>query len=859
MTKVALQEKLRLAFLLGAGLACASGLAETQGTYYLDPKGVTDWVTDYTYWKLGSTSGAPATENVNPKYNYVYNGSSRMKGPKASSGYADYTFNGNSLILACNNKNAGLLLQNDSADQVITFANEGLIFSKTAYLGSWTGHNADIYGKITVNNGVQMGVFDYTDDTAFTFHDKIFGSGTIHVYSMLESQADGAARQFTANFPEGTLAEFTGTVKASWGQNYTSSTHFNASKGIIGLNGGDFPGTVEVAVGGVLKCTGTNTIGALTLKTGSTLDFSAEQPTSESEPVLSVANALTVEDVADVKLPASDETFDQIIAAIPECESGRYAMRAKRGILLRAPDDTTPAADKFNLGAGGNGDPIMPDVKATFDGRDLKYGPDLKYYVLGSGFATKTSGTGAASDDMTNVVNWSDGKVPDDPDTGYILVGKMFRNPNRYSTGSGENRDVFAGGALITKGTCTFIEQDSGFVCNDLRIMDGSLNIRDINANGWVDKFWDNDFNCYTDDGRKRVWAPEKAVSFEGNYGLASGARMTLSPYIMTNPAWDMRVNFYGNGLIQTSLGQQTKTYVYKYGSPVFRFSGDNSKFYGQICINSSVWTNDCRTHAYFTRKEAFGGGRASMVMNALQLERNTVLHIPSNSVITVDQDNLGFYLTGNAAALPQGNCGFVEFDIGSNSVFALKEQLTFNNALKKTGLGTFALGGTKRFQTAKSTYSDTPVAGVTDGTNVLMIAEGTFKPLVSTAVDGLEVRFEEGTGLEIEATDEVADGIGRYGMVNTWSTPFVLPEGGIMVTVTDPEGKLRKLPKAQRKVAIATVSAEAASALRGKMTAVMAAGPKYTGATIEESDNGDDTVTFYVVPQGLGFVLMFR
>ena len=848
----------RLLMMLMAVMAVAPSLAETQGTYYLDPNGVEGWVTDYTHWKLGSTSGAPATEDVNPKYDYVYNGNKRMKGPAVSSGYADYTFNGNSLILDCNNVNAGFLLQNDQ-NQTFTFANEGLVFRKNAYLGSWSGGNADIYGKITVNSGVQMGIYESgSKSKAFTFHDKFYGSGTVHVYSQLDTGYKNAYA-FTANFLDGTLSEFTGTIKASWGQLYTSSSYTSDSKGIIGLTGGDFPGTVEVAVGGVLRSAGTNTIGALTLKAGSTLDFSAEQPTSESEPVLSVSNTLVAEDVVGVNLPASGETFDQIVAAIPGCEGGRYVMQAKRGILLRGPDGTTPDVDKFNLGAGGTGDPVVPDVKAEFDGRDLKYGPDLKYYVLGNGFADNKSGTGVASDDMTNVVNWSDGKVPDDPETGYILVGKFFRYPDRYDTGSEENRDVFAGGALITKGTCTFIEQDSGFVCNDLRIMGGSLEIRDYHANGWVDKFWDNDFNCYTDKGEKRVWAPVKAVSFEGNYGIVSGARMTLDPYIMTNPAWDMRANFYGNGLIQTALGQQTKTLVYKYGSSVFRFSGDNSKFYGQIAINSSVWTNDCRTHAYFTRKEAFGGGRASMVMNALQLSCNTVLHIPSSSMITVDQDNLGFYLTGNAAALPQGNCGFVEFDIGSNSVFALKEQLTFNNALKKTGLGTFALGGTKRFQTAKSVYSDAPVAGVTDGTNVLTIAEGTFKPLVSTAVDGLEVRFEEGTGLELEATDEVADGIGRYGMVNTWTTPFVLPEGGITVMVTDPEGKLRKLPKAQRKVAIATVSAEAASALRGKMTAVMAAGPKYTGAIIEESDNGDDTITFYVVPQGLGFVLMFR
>lgn len=835
-----------------------TGLAETLGTYYLHPGGVENWVSDYTYWKLGSESGASATGPVNPNYDYVYNGNKRMKGPLASSGYAAYTFNGHSLILDCNSVNAGFLLQNDQ-DQTITFANDGLIFRRNAYLGSWEGSNADIYGKITVNSGVQMGIYESgSSGKAFTFHDKFYGSGTVHVYSQLDSGYDNK-KNFTANFSDEVLSEFTGTIKASWGQRYTSSSYASASKGVIGLNGGTFQGAVEVAVGGVLRSAGTNTIGGLTLKAGSTLDFT-EQPTSESEPVLSVSNALTIEDAVDVNLPTVEETFEQILAAIDESASGRYAMQARRGILLRAPAGTTLDTERFVLSAGLNGDPVMPDVKAEFDGRDLKYGPDLKYYVLGSGFSNNKSGTGTADDDMTNVVKWSDGQAPDDPDTGYILNAKFIRNPNRYSTGSEAYRDIFAGGALITSGSCTLIEQDSGFVCDDLRIMSGTLLVRDYNANGWVDKFWSNDFTSYADDGTARSVTCSKAVSFEGNYGIASGSTLSLSQYALTNPAWDMRANLYGSGTIQTSMGSQSKSSItYKSGSSVFRFGGDNSKFYGKILINSYVYSDDCQTHAYFTRKEAFGGGRAVMTVNALQFDRNTVLHIPSNSVITVDQANLGFYLTGNVVAKTQGNRGFVEFDIGTNSVFALEEQLTFNNALRKTGPGTFALGGALKFQTAKSTYSETPVAGVTDGTNVLTIAEGVFKPLSSTAVDGLEVRFEEGAGLEIEATDDIADGIGRYGMVNTWSTPFALPEGGITVTVTDPGDKLKRLPKALRKVAIATLSMDKAPALRGKMTVVMAAGSRCSRAIIEESDNGDGTVTFYAVPQGLGFIVHFQ
>ncbi|MBE6397793.1 MAG: hypothetical protein E7046_12395 [Lentisphaerae bacterium] len=834
-----------------------TGLAETLGTYYLHPDGVTQWVTNCTYWKLGSESGASATGPVDPNYDYVYNGTKRMKGPLASSGYAAYTFNGHSLILDCNNVRAGFLLQNDN-DQTITFANEGLIFHRDACLASWNESNADIYGKITVNSGARMGIYESgSKGKAFTFHDKFYGSGTVHVYSQLDApSAANKSNKFTANFSEGVLSEFTGTIKASWGHLYTSSSYTSDAQGIIGLNGGNFPGMVEVAVGGVLRSAGTNTIGGLTLKAGSTLDFT-EQPTSESEPVLSVSNALTIEDAVDVNLPAVEETFEQILAAIDESASGRYAMRTRRGILLRAPVGTTLDSGKFVFDADVLGDPTVPKI-LEIDGRDIKYG-DLRYYVSGSGFSDHKNGAGNVDDDMTNVVKWSDGQAPDDPDTGYIINGKFLRNPDRYSEGSEAYRDIFAGGALITSGTNTLIEQDSGFVCNDLRIISGSLLVRDINANGWVDKFWSNDFASYADNGSVRTVNCSKAVSFEGNYGIASGSTLTLSQYALTNPAWDMRANLYGSGTIQTAMGSQTKSIAYKYGSSVFRFSGDNSKFYGKIRVSSSVYNADCRTHAYFTRKEAFGGGRASMTVNGLHFDCNTVLHIPSNSVITVDQVNLGFYLTGNAEAKPQGNRGFVEFDIGTNSVFALEEQLTFNNALRKTGPGTFALGGALKFQTAKGTYSDTPVAGVTDGTNLLTIAEGVFRPLSSTAVDGLEVRFEDGAGLEIEATDDVADGIGRYGMVNSWSTPFVLPEGGITVTVTDPGDKLKKLPKALRKVAIATLSMDKAPALRGKMTGVMVSEFPYAGATIEESDNGDGTVTFYAVPQGPGLVLVIQ
>ena len=830
-----------------------TGLAETLGTYYLQSEGGAAWVTNYTCWKLGSESGAPATGPVDPNYDYVYNGTKRMKGPLASSGYAAYTFNGHSLILDCNNVRAGFLLQNDN-DQTITFANEGLIFRRDACLASWDESNADIYGKITVNSGARMGIYESgSKGKAFTFHDKFYGSGTVHVYSQLDdSSAANKSNKFTANFSEGVLSEFTGTIKASWGHLYTSSSYTSDAQGIIGLNGGNFPGMVEVAVGGVLRSTGTNTIGGLTLKAGSTLDF-AELPANETEPTLTILNALTTEDV--VKVKAAHETFEQILDGVGQSENGRY--EAKRGILMRGPVGTTLDSGKFVFDADVLGDPTVPK-SPEIDGRDIKYG-DLRYYVSGSGFSDNKSGTGNADDDMTNVVKWSDGQAPDDPDTGYIINGKFLRNPNRYSTGGEAYRDIFAGGALITSGTCTLIEQDSGFVCNDLRIISGSLLVRDINANGWVDKFWSNDFTSYADDGTERSVNCSKAVSFEGNYGIASGSTLTLSQYALTNPAWDMRANLYGSGTIQTAMGSQTKSIAYKYGSSVFRFSGDNSKFYGKIRVSSSVYNADCRTHAYFTRKEAFGGGRASMTVNGLHFDCNTVLHIPSNSVITVDQVNLGFYLTGNAKAKPQGNRGFVEFDIGTNSVFALEEQLTFNNALRKTGPGTFALGGALKFQTAKGTYSDTPVAGVTDGTNLLTIAEGVFRPLSSTAVDGLEVRFEDGAGLEIEATDDVADGIGRYGMVNSWSTPFVLPEGGITVTVTDPGDKLKKLPKALRKVAIATLSMDKAPALRGKMTGVMVSEFPYAGATIEESDNGDGTVTFYAVPRGPGLILVIQ
>ena len=87
--------------------------------------------------------------------------------------------------------------------------------------------------------------------------------------------------------------------------------------------------------------------------------------------------------------------------------------------------------------------------------------------------------------------------------------------------------------------------------------------------------------------------------------------------------------------------------------------------------------------------------------------------------------------------------------------------------------------------------------------------------------------------------------------MRNTeWTTPFILPENGVTVRLTDTAGRATAPAGSRvREVAIMTVPAAAADGIRGKLNIqllTLSDGRKMSVQTTERT-NGDGSVTFGV------------
>ncbi len=815
--------------IMAAGLMMAmAATAESLGTYYWDGYSDGDnhsaWQDTYQHWHFGSKTGPEATSIPSDEYDYVV-GSGQVRPPQASATEnTEVVLAGHSLTL-----NGGqLLIRNTGANQKITFNNGVTVANAT--IGSWNTNDAEIHGSITVPENGLCNLFESSaSNRGFTFFDKFYGSGTIRLYTRLESGSQ-SGKNFIATFNEGTLSEFTGAINCFWRQSYYSGLENpDGVKMTMLMKGGSFPGSLTLNPDTILKLGGATTVGKLTLKDDTAIDF-AKLETDGVTPTLEVTDELALSDGIKFTWSGADsESLTAILDGITAGD-GSYTSSLFPAVALRVPAGMDADLSKLQLESG---DPAVSGYQLAAEGRDYCLKPMFARYVK---CVPSSSGDGGYSDNaFTSPDRWSDSQAPTDPTCGYILNACPTRTTvNNAATGFNE----FKGGALISAGASRLIEQGAGLICNDLRIVSGTLNLKVMNGSaGSVAKFWEHDLIIRTSDGKTRP-ALTTAVSYAGRFGLASGATLSMSPYAL-RAAVDLQADLYGSGVVSFAGDAQSQNSdQYKYGSPVYRVSGDNSEFHGRFETTSALLgaPTDC-AHLYFTSRAAFGGDRATALYNALQFNYNTVLHIPTT--MCVDQSGLGVYLTGNASA---NSRGYIEFDVAEGAEFALKENLRLNNALWKTGAGTLALGG------AKPVFGTSGVTTPTIGTNVLHIVEGGFKPVSAEAVNGLEVTFAEDTVLELEAVADISDGLGKYGMINTkWSTPFVLPEGGLVVKLVDPEGNLSKQGAGTHRIAIATVGLAAAGTL-SDLALDISELPGYDRVELHEEFNEDDTVTYSAV-----------
>ena len=203
---------------------------------------------------------------------------------------------------------------------------------------------------------------------------------------------------------------------------------------------------------------------------------------------------------------------------------------------------------------------------------------------------------------------------------------------------------------------------------------------------------------------------------------------------------------------------------------------------------------------------------------------------------MTLNRKNCGLYLL-NAAT----------FNV-TNGTLTVLERFTWCGHLTKKGTGTFALGGERPTFVTSTSY--TPVAD----TNVLIVAEGSLKPLSAAAFDGVAVTMASGTSLALDVPTNFTTGIGKYGMALTNAlASLTLPAEGVAVTLANPSGTaLRSCI-----VPICTVATTAADGLDGKFNFP---GHPFAGyaATAIRMDNPNGTTTFGVALVR-GTALFFR
>lgn len=236
------------------------------------------------------------------------------------------------------------------------------------------------------------------------------------------------------------------------------------------------------------------------------------------------------------------------------------------------------------------------------------------------------------------------------------------------------------------------------------------------------------------------------------------------------------------------------------------------------------------------------GGAREEYTWNALRIRDWSLLDITNTTDFA--ETTRGVFVD-NVACLR----------VAADETATFRAPFVFGGELRKDGAGTLALGATEVPRYAYNTsvtddtyaFFDGPVAG----TNALYVKEGALRPLTTKAVDGLAIRFANGTRLEL---DQSVKAIRENGLFNTaWATPVAFDGDDAKVTVAAvnvPPGTedmtltVATLPEGQAEGVVAHLTPAPRSGFRPKLT-------------VNDPVEGKETITLSYVKTGA--LIFFR
>lgn len=829
--------KLRMTlFAVSAVIGASVAVAEDARPVYVATKGDPEGSSAFTNaaaWKLDGT-GPVATEVPNAANDYrvmLSSDTAAVRTPEPKAEGATYTFEGNSLHLGSldsgvSARNGDILVRNANYPTTITFANEG-VYLHYGWLGSWNAYSSSYYGTFHVD-ATEADPFRIFTSGGYKgvmhFYGPFVGSGYLWIHSRLESGSQ-AQTDMRCTFHNDALKDFTGTIDSYWCTKAKLSDKLNEngySQTFI-TESGSFPGHLRLNCGSKYQATSSDvrfTVNRLTLGNDTSIGVSFAK-TSAS--LLTVADELAVGERVAFRID-DGLSIQGIIDAtdgmgkVYECPSAQTVLSAPAG---------SDVEDRFSVISGNGVDPVLLDYRLAEPQTEdvsgatlLRVEPTVSRVVRMIGTIDGYQNNSFSSTGKDTPSTWSDGLAPTNAETAYLAVDKNIRTD--WATGK---VDAFRGRMLIlykqSKG-CLLECACGGWEAADMRIFGGnSLGL--ISNTGVGTNFTGLAAQC----------PATRIFPIRGRIGVASASsgegNLTFVAY--STKTFDVEAEIYGHGVL--TLDNRTQSGIDPADSGVW-LHGANTNWFGRILAQSEQ--SGHYIHLYVSDPRSLGAPLTAWTYSALQLHTRSVLHAIDS--FTLDTPNRGIYLSAEA-----------EFAVHSNVTFTCRNRFVRGAPQIKTGAGTFALGGPHAyFNTSSSTV---PV----ENKNRLVIREGSLKPDSDEAFQGLQIEMASGTEITVDVPSDVTSGVGKYGMLDTeWDTPFLLPEEGVTVRVTDPEGATRHVPGRPLVVPVMTVKATAADQIRGKLNPVS----PYSDcqARIIERTEGDN-ITFAVkLDRGMAIIL---
>ena len=555
----------------------------------------------------------------------------------------------------------------------------------------------------------------------------------------------------------------------------------------------------------------------LTLLADACLDVSTATRTVNGEKVVQASRFVATESLA---LPASGKVHLRL----------PYMIHRTDELSIRVPVLTAPAGTvdktKFDLVPveGAFLHPYALDV-ATEQGVDNLYVVATVTEPVVSKLVTDAGGMDANRYDsgLTNAVRWSDGQAPH-AGASYLVMPVSGAAVDLRTLYDVHGSYVFPGLSLTIGSGCGLYTFVNSLTVTNLTLLDGAKITQGQ---------WSPSLNLYGEgDG---ISLPSGTVYLESHD--------THTMYFRTPLAGSAKVVIRGNRSTSAPPGNTRL----ETASPNFTGTWHLTSHWIGSAGWKGIFANPVQNQTLMVATpDALGAPLAAFDPMALTIDTYGEFIVPET--MTFADTTRGIYLGKNAQ---------IRVPAGKTATFLAQRTFAGETFVRQSG--TLALGGAVRFGKGAAIV-DEPQAQ----SNLLTFVEGgSLKALSAGCVDGVTVTFSNATSRLLLDADTADADLLANGVRNVKTdTPFVFPDGATLKVDFGLAGATPLDGSRAHRLGIATVSAAAAAALRGKLEVTVPRSVYDVSARQDIRESADQVtgdVTFWLHLRPKGMRIDFR